>query len=158
MRIHDDNKNNQKHKGVPKKIKLTVEAYEQRVLPINAIIENPKFTQSEPISYFHMKRTAHKTHIAEVNKVQLASLNDKNYIFNDGILTLPHGHVLLHPIYNMIRDKDPNTIQSTEFIKDLCKLEDNVLLKHERLHYLHLFFKQNSEHLFSNDDGNDDDD
>ena len=37
----------------------------------------------------------YKYDVTTVNKVQLASLNDKRYYFSDGIVSLPFGHVLV---------------------------------------------------------------
>ena len=127
-----------------------MKSYADRVLNFDYLIDNPQYTQSEKVTYTHMKKTAHRTCISEVKKVQLTSLNDKNYIFHDGILTLPHGHILLREIYDKMKGKDSDTIQSTAFIRNLRQLEDSIIYRHERLKYLHLFYTQN-RHLYSND-------
>ena len=54
-------------------------------------------------------------------------------------MTLPH------KVYYYV--KYTTNIQSTKFIKELRRLEDMIIRKHERFNFLHLFFTQ-KRHLF----------
>ena len=86
-----------------------------------------------------------KTFLKSVTKVQLAGINDKVYLFSDGIMTLPHGHTLLKPIYDESYNKTSAELQDGVHINKLLELEGDIIAQHQRLQCLNRFYKQNRD-------------
>ena len=84
---------NKKHKGVRSNTPgLNFESYAERIKVLREIDSEraeKKFVQER----LQVKNTEIK--MASVNKVQFASLNDKQYYFSDRIVPLPFGHPFL---------------------------------------------------------------
>ena len=82
----------------------------------------------------------------DMKKVKLGALSDKVYVFANGVMTLPHGHVALEPIYAAAFGKSAIELQSDEHIERLRILEQNIVVAHPRLHLLQQFYEAN-EHI-----------
>ena len=72
-----------------------------------------------------------------MNKKVLSTLNDKRYIFHDGILTLPAGHKALRPLlaFNESVGEECNLL-TDKHIRALIKMERDVIRKHPYLSLL----------------------
>ena len=69
--------------------------------------------------------------------------------FNDGIMTLPHGHALLQPIYQASLNKTSEQLQSDNHIDRLLNLEKELIAQHPRLRFLSAFYEQNRDKFIS---------
>ena len=77
-----------------------------------------------------------------VNKTQLASLNNKQYYFLDGIFSLPFGHPLLSDLQELKKFCSKiHTVIEKEKDK-LLRLENQAVTKHERLRVLWSIYAQ----------------
>ena len=81
--------------------------------------------------------------MTSVNKIQFASLNNKRYFFLDGIVSLPYEHTLLSKI-RQIKEAHPKIRTVIEQGKNdlLIKLENETVVKHERLIILRSVYAQ----------------
>ena len=141
--LYEDDKLEKRHKGVPKKVNIEFQTYKDRVHSFEFLKENEKFLKSESVTYKRLAQEKNKTFMKETTKVQLGGINDKVYVFSDGILTLPHGHALLQPIYNESHNKTSVQLQDDAHINKLLELEGDIIEKHPRLKYLRRFYDQN---------------
>ena len=147
FRLHADNKSVNKHKGIPRYINVAFEEYSMRVRSLSFLKEHTNALHSSSIKYTTLKHFRNKVFIKDTNKVQLGGLSDKVYVFQNGVSTLPHGHVLLEPIYAFCKGKLSEEMQTDEHIRQLRLLEENIERSHPRLKILNAFYKVN-EHIF----------
>ena len=132
-----------KHKGVPKKVDVGFEVYRDRVKDFNFLKDNESYLKSEQVGYVNMRQEKNRTFVKETKKVKLGGLNDKVYIFSNGVTTLPHGHALLEPIYKASFNKTSEQLQSDRHINELLEIEKDIVNKHPHLKRLNLFYAQN---------------
>ena len=69
------------------------------------------------MSYCRMGTVKTRFSMMDMKKVKLGALTDKVYVFANGVMTLPHGHVALKPIYAAARGKSAIELQSNEHIE-----------------------------------------
>ena len=144
----DNSKPDNKHKGIPDKIKLEYEDYSNRVRSFDVLQHNEQALKSESVTYAQMMKQRNKVFIKDtMSKVKISRLSDKVYVFGNGVTTLPHGHHLLKPIYGACRGKTTEYLQSDEHILEILELEKEIEKKHEKLRYMGMFFTQN-EHIY----------
>ena len=62
-----------------------------------------------------------------MTKQLLTALPVKNYIFNDGVTTLPHGHRLLRPIYEANMQTGYDQLFSEEHLTKLKIIENKII-------------------------------
>ena len=80
----------------------------------------------------------------------LSTLNDKRYIFHDGILILPAGHKALRPLlaFNESVGEECNLL-TDKHIRALIKMEIDVIRKHPYLALLSKIYGQNRKKFTS---------
>ena len=115
-----------KHKGMPRKIRLTYEDYSQRLCSLQRLEQNHNALRSGTVSYCRMGAVRHRFVLTDLRKVKLGTLSDKVYIFQNGVTTLPHGHIALQPIYDAARGKLSEELQSDEHMELLRQLEKTL--------------------------------
>ena len=76
------------------------------------------------------------------NKVKFAQLNDKQYYFSDGIVSLPFGHPSLEEIRNYKKSLKGMHLIIQEEKNKLLKDENKVVNSNERLRILRTIFSQ----------------
>ena len=144
---HNDKQSVNKHKGIPRYINVAFEEYSLRVRSLAFLKEHNKALKSPPTQYSTLTRFRNKVFIKDIQKMKLGGLSDKVYVFQNGVSTLPHGHVLLEPIYAICKGKLAEEMQTDEHIEQLRVLEEDIERSHPRLKILSAFYKAN-EHIF----------
>ena len=81
-----------------------------------------------------------KKHLGEIqmvtfNKYALCQLNDKVYYFENGLVSLPHGHPALKDVIKQRQNKSVEELCSDEVERESLKLEDSIILKLKTLRY-----------------------
>ena len=81
--------------------------------------------------------------MVSVNKTQFAGLNDKQFYFHDGVISLPFGHFLLNKVREQ-KEKYKTEIQYNIHDKkyDFLKKEAAAVKQFERLRILRSIFSQ----------------
>ena len=77
-------------------------------------------------------------------KVALSRLTDKRYVFSDGILTLPFGHVWLKPIFEHNKNLTEQQVQSNANIRQLIAIEKKIVGENDYLCQFMNMIAQNS--------------
>ena len=145
--LYANNKSVNKHKGIPPYIKVGFEEYSLRVRSLAFLKEHNEALKLSSTQYSTLTRFRNKVFIKDIQKVRLGGLSNKVYVFQNGVSTLPHGHVLLEPIYAICKGKLSEEMQTDEHIEQLRVLEENIERTHPRLKILSAFYKAN-EHIF----------
>ena len=131
IEVCNDASVNKKHKGLKRNtVGMDYPLYAERVRSMqeNASIENrlvKRFVQKR-LQSVHGEMSQ-----VTIDKVSFGKLNDKNYYFTDGITSLPHGHPLLHEIYEHRVGKTESEIQLDGVVGE--RLENAVVARHRRL-------------------------
>ena len=111
-----------KHKGVRRDTKgMNFEIYTGRI----ATLEEPdKERNKKQIVLKRLQVTNTEMKMTSINKVQLASLNNKRFYFLDGIMSLPYGYPLLSKIRQIIKADPTNHTINKQKKEKLLKLEN----------------------------------
>ena len=106
-----------KHKGVRRDTKgMNFEIDTGRI----ATLEEPdKERNKKQIVLKRLQVTNTEMKMTSINKVQLASLNNKRFYFLDGIMSLPYGYPLLSKIRQIIK-ADPTNHTINKQKKKTC--------------------------------------
>ena len=137
-----------KHKGIPRKIRLSYEDYSQCFRSLEYLDEHHDAIKSGTMSYCRMGPVKGRYAMVDMKKVSLGALTDKVYIFTNGVMTLPHGHVALASIYAAALGKTGLELQSNEHIERLRVLKRDIVAAHPRLLLLQQFYEMN-EHIYT---------
>lgn len=127
-----------------KSINIDFLKYSQRARSIKYLQKHSEYIKADTVKYFTMRRSKGGTFIKHIEKVEICKVNDKNYIFHNGIMTLPHGHCLLKEISSYTKRLTDDECQRDETIKAIIDMENEVLESDENLKILKAFYEQNS--------------
>ena len=100
---------------------MNFEIYTGRI----ATLEEPdKERNKKQIVLKRLQVTNTEMKMTSINKVQLASLNNKRFYFLDGIMSLPYGYPLLSKIRQIIKADPTNHTINKQKKENLLKLEN----------------------------------
>ena len=123
VKLFDNDGYLSKQNGVPKKVKIKFNDYLRRVQPFSTLMDNEESIRSEKLNYTTLRNKHKNTFMYENSKVGLATLSNKVYIFQQGILSLQHGHALLKNIYKASKGKTSEELQRDDHLLKLCLIE-----------------------------------
>ena len=131
---------NKKHEGVRRDTPgMNFESYVER---IRVLKETGSECIEKKISKKRLQVKNTQIEMASVNKVQFASLNDKQYYFLGGIVSVPFGHPSLSDLQEL-KKSYPKIHTVIEKEKDkLLRLENQAVAKQERLRVLRSVYSQ----------------
>ena len=118
---------------------MNLESYVERIKVLREI-DSERVEKKIVQKRLQVKNTQMK--MTSITKVQFASLNNKRYYFLDGILSLAIGHPLLADSHEL-KKSYPKIHTIIEKEKDkLLRLENQTVVKHERLRVLRSIYSQ----------------
>ena len=132
---------NKKHKGVKRDMPgMNFESYAERINVLRDISTEKQTEKKLVQKRLQVKNTEMK--MTSVNKVQFASLYDKQCYFSGGIVSPPFGHPTLSSIRDL-KKSYPKIHTVIEKEKErLLKLENQIAAKNERFRILRSIFSQ----------------
>ena len=132
---------NKKHKGVKKGTRgMMFENYANRIKRLRYDLNISPSSEFVKQKRFEVRKTNMK--MTAVNKVKFARLNDKRYYFSDGIVSLPFGHILLEKARQYKKQLTKIHLQIDNEKDAILKLENEAVMKNERLRILRCIFSQ----------------
>ena len=133
IEVYQDMEINKKHKGLKRStVGMDFDMYADRVRFMN---ENKRRADAFIAKKFTQKRLQAiygQMQQVTLEKVSFGKLNDKCYYFTDGLLSLPHGHPALQPIYDRRRGMTEQEVQQD--LEESERLEKLIPQKNRRLH------------------------
>ena len=131
--IKSDNSTVKKHKGVHKNTAIKQNEFMARLATSSQIL-NKTHTIEVNKTLQNLITTKDSTMCMKTtSKKVLSVLNDKRYIFHDGIVTAPHGHKMLRPIIAFNKTVSETELCSDAHIEALIKLEIATINSHAYL-------------------------
>ena len=127
---------NKKHKGVKRGTKgMNFDKHASRILTLEDAREGTnRFAKKQKQTRF--KNWKGNMIIETIQKCEFGQLNDKRYVFPDGISSLPYGHLHLREIENF-KCNDLCNLSAQKIIQyhedNLIRFEHNILPRNERM-------------------------
>ena len=133
----ESEKTNKKHNGVRKgALWMEFENYAKRINSVKGIETfGQNLPEKQKQNRFAIKQN--EMVLKKIEKSKFAQINDKQYYFSDGIVSLPFSHHLLHEINQLKKEKKQKTeLYLQEEKHKLLQMEKFALEKSDRISLL----------------------
>ena len=121
--VKSDNSTVKKHKGVHRNTVIKQNEFMDRLATSSQILNKTHSIETNKTLQNLITTKDSTTCMKTTSKKVLSILNDKRYIFHDGIVTVPHGHKVLKHIIAFNKSVSEAELCSDAHIEALIKLE-----------------------------------
>ena len=114
---------------------MGMDAFAKRLQSLSTMKNNSSKLVRDKLIQTRFKKLLGEIQMVKINKYGLCQLNDKVYYFENGLVSLPHGHPALKDVIEQRQNKSIDELFSDKVEEESLKLEDIALSKIKTLRY-----------------------